>query len=453
MEKTEALEHAQKALHIVRINIPWLSSLTDNLMLKETPQIETAAISATGTLYFNPEWLFELKINDAAFVIAHEIMHLALRSHERTRKEDQQLFNITHDFIINDMLKEVFGIDKVPANGLDWRKEYGWHYSIKGKSAEELMKFIKDALEKGELKKSVFRKPWSSKPYGDEGKHDKANRPFAEKLKDLVREKTTEKEEGKKATHIEIPTDVLSNELEKKLYPVLSRDSLKEKEKTIKNEISKALSRKVIFDVIEQDYQNLRGYGAGSGSSVYGAIQSMHKPPWEVALQTWLEHTARTGRTYARPSRRGQYRDFVLPGFRREGYTLHIVLDTSGSMDSDISEVLGVIASFCEALMVPEIHVIQCDVEVTEDQWYTPDQLRLFQVKGLGGSDMTNGMLHLAKDEQVEQVIVITDGHIGYPDEPMPYNVLWVITEPQNTFFNPPYGRVIFMERNQINPE
>jgi hypothetical protein len=51
-------------------------------------------------------------------------------------------------------------------------------------------------------------------------------------------------------------------------------------------------------------------------------------------------------------------------------------------------------------------------------------------------------MRHLAGDPEVEAVIVLTDGDIAYPGEPMPYAVLWALTSP-NDYFKPPYGQVI----------
>jgi hypothetical protein len=74
-----------------------------------------------------------------------------------------------------------------------------------------------------------------------------------------------------------------------------------------------------------------------------GILRTYYRPPWEMVLQQWLEAVAPGPRTYARPSRRsGDRTDVVLAGRRREGWTLHIVLDTSGSMVGEIPRVLGV---------------------------------------------------------------------------------------------------------------
>jgi predicted metal-dependent peptidase len=144
-----------------------------------------------------------------------------------------------------------------------------------------------------------------------------------------------------------------------------------------------------------------------------------------------------------RASRRGGDRtDIVLAGRKREGWTLNIVLDTSGSMYDELARVLGAIASFCESVNVDSVRLLQCDVEVTEDAMVTPEQLNNYRITGLGGSDMSPAMLRLADDPEVEAVIVLTDGLIYYPPQAMPYNVLWVLTNCSG-HFNPGYGQVI----------
>ena len=42
--------------------------------------------------------------------------------------------------------------------------------------------------------------------------------------------------------------------------------------------------------------------------------------------------------------------------------------------------------------------------------------------------------------------VVLTDGDIAYPPEPMPYDVLWVLPARGAAAFGPPYGRVIAMQ-------
>lgn len=438
------LELAKRALHMVRLQVPYLAGLTHHIELNPTQRVDTAGIFASGRLVFNPDWLDQFSLEDITFIIAHEIMHLALRSHQRVGNLDPELFNITHDFIINDMLKKTLEREEVPAGGLDWKKEYGAYYSIENKSAEELIRFVKDALQKGDMNDRIFRNHWVLDP----SKADLLpNTDLADQLKQLLPNKPINLNE---IDVISISSDILSDELERHLFPEAKSAVITEKQQIIYEKISEVLSLKLgmeraedLYNVKAQqrhDPQNHYHY-----ESTYASIRALHKPPWEVALQQWVEFTQRTGKTYARPSRRGQYRDLVRPGYKREGNTLHIVIDTSGSMSSTLGKVLGVIASFCDALSIPQVHIIQCDTGVTSDAWYVPEELDNFQVKGLGGSDMTPGMNRLANDPQVTHAIVITDGWISYPLSPMPYEVLWVLTD---TFygFNPGYGHRVLID-------
>jgi predicted metal-dependent peptidase len=167
-----------------------------------------------------------------------------------------------------------------------------------------------------------------------------------------------------------------------------------------------------------------------------------------MALQRWLESVAPGPRTFARPSRRGAERtDVVLPGRRREGWILNVVLDTSGSMTDEIPRALGAIADFCDAVAVDQIRLIQCDTAVTADRFLTPDELARHEITGYGGSDLSPALRFLADDARVEAVIVLTDGDIEYPPEAMPYSVLWVLPAlAAPAGFDPPYGAVIFMK-------
>ena len=51
-----------------------------------------------------------------------------------------------------------------------------------------------------------------------------------------------------------------------------------------------------------------------------------------------------------------------------------------------------------------------------------------------------------ARGGPLEAVVVMTDGDIDFPDEEMPYSVLWALTEPfYADSFEPGYGRVIVL--------
>jgi predicted metal-dependent peptidase len=193
--------------------------------------------------------------------------------------------------------------------------------------------------------------------------------------------------------------------------------------------------------------KGLRGADAGAASQTVAALRGVYRTPWELALQRWLESVAPGERTFARPSRRGAERtDVVLPGRRREGWILNVVLDTSGSMTDEIPRALGAIGEFCDAVGVDQVRLVQCDAAVTADELVAPEALAERQVTGYGGSDLSPALRHLADDQHVRAVVVVTDGEIAYPPEPQPYDVLWVLPARGAVAFGPPYGRVITMQ-------
>jgi predicted metal-dependent peptidase len=104
------------------------------------------------------------------------------------------------------------------------------------------------------------------------------------------------------------------------------------------------------------------------------------------------------------------------------------------------------VADFCEAVGVDRVHLLQCDTAVGSDEVLTPAEVSRWQVTGYGGSDLTPAMLRLADDPEVAAAVVLTDGEIDHPPEPLPYNVLWVLPAWKDQHeFTPRYGKVIAM--------
>jgi predicted metal-dependent peptidase len=240
---------------------------------------------------------------------------------------------------------------------------------------------------------------------------------------------------------------VLHGDLEKQWFPDADGKAQQARAREVREQAARATSLQALME-------SMRGRGKGDDpagqENTVAALRGWYRPPWELALQRWLESAAPSDRSYARPSRRGADRkDVVLPGRKREGWTLHIVLDTSGSMADEVPRALGAVADFCEAIGVEEIHLIQCDTAVGSDEILAPAEVARWRVTGFGGSDLTPAMLRLAENPEVSAAIIVTDGDIDYPQHALPYNVLWVLPAWKNPGeFTPRYGKVIAMTNN-----
>jgi hypothetical protein len=245
------------------------------------------------------------------------------------------------------------------------------------------------------------------------------------------------------------PGDVLTDGLEREWFPGTTEAEQERQRERVERQGAKAVSLGVLREAVERGASPAGGGANSPGASdlLTGALRGYYHTPWEAALQKWMEFVAPGDRSYARPSRRGADRtDVVLPGRTRVGWTLNIVLDTSGSMTGELPRALGAIASFCESVGVWQARLLQCDTGVTADEFIEPERLAEYEIHGLGGSDMSPALRLLAEDSEVEAVMVLTDGYIDYPEEEMPYHVLWgVLTSggQEVTWFKPAYGEVI----------
>jgi predicted metal-dependent peptidase len=330
------------------------------------------------------------------------MLHLALRTHDRSRGSERLEFNYAHDYIINDILRDTLGVSVIPAGGLDMP-------GAKERSAEDIV------LE--------MRRNQSQQKREAQQQHARAQAQAQRGASDDGRD-----------------GDVLDEQTEREMFPGDADDAKAQSEAT-RARAARALSLARAMGALA----NSRGVEPGGAQQVVDALRGLYRTPWEMALQRWLESVAPGERTFTRASRRGAERtDVVMPGRRREGWILNVVLDTSGSMTDILSRALGAIADFCDALAVEQVRVVQCDAQVTADDLLTPFELARRTMSGYGGSDLTPALDYLAADPQVRAVLVLTDGDVEYPRATPPFDVLWVVTPGMAvTPFAPPYGRVL----------
>jgi predicted metal-dependent peptidase len=406
------LKRIERGLRLLTVSLPYLSGLAAAVRVTLDHRVPTMGVFASGRLLVNPAFAETLKENELVFVLAHELLHLALRTHERARGSRDLEFNYAHDFIINDILRAELGFERVPAGGLDMP-------GASKRSAEDIVL---------EMRRNAADMPAKTAVFG--GQDTTMGRLFGPAG-------------GKTADHggqQQNAGDVLGSEQEKAMFPdeVAAQEEQAEAIKEVAA-AGLALARAV-------GAMRGRGVDPGATEQVVTALRGIYRTPWEVVLQRWMESVAPGERTFIRASRRGADRhDVVLPGRRREGWMLNVIVDTSGSMGEQIPRALGAIADFCESVAVHQIRLLLCDVTVRRDEIITPADLAQYEVAGYGGSNLTPAMERLAADPDVRAAAIITDGDAEFPPAAMPYAVLWVLP-PGSSAFDPGYGRVIVMD-------
>lgn len=429
-----ARTRSEQALRLVCANLPWLSGLAYAVTLHVDQRVRVAAVTATGRVLVNPEVFAKLPMREAVYVMAHELLHLALDTFSRESQfDDHDAVNRAHDYIINDMLRNELHMPP-PLNGLDL-------LGASEKSLEQVLAWMNENKSKQPECCWMWTDSWDSTGSPISGGvltralRDAGILAEPETLSNLP--------DVARTWHLD-NLDIIPRELERELFPDDQR-AVQRQVNDVRRAAVKALSLKNVCVAVERLLQ--KGSTPGNQENLIEALRGCYQTPWQSALQRWMEAVAPGQRTYARPSRRGADRsDCVLPGRFREGWTLHLVLDTSGSMAGELSRELGAIAGFCESAGVNDVHILQCDVEVTVDEWVPMEQLSSYRIAGYGGSDMSPAMRRLAEDSEVSAMIVITDGFISYPSEVPPCQVLWVLTTQAS--FDPPYGEILRLTDN-----
>lgn len=393
-------------LRLVTAPFPHLSGLAAAVRLEIDERVPTMGIFASGRLLANPGFSARLSAEDLVFVLAHELLHLALRTHDRARGSATLEFNYAHDYIINDMLRHALGLTAIPAGGLDMQ-------GARLKSAEEIVLEMRRNGTSMQTRTQV----WEGIAVTVEQVLGAARQAPAGSM-----------------------GDALDAARERELFPESTAEQA-ERARAIRDLAAKGM-------ILAKAMGALRGQGTGSGSEqrTIRPDRGLSRTPWHVVLQTWLEGVAPGERTYLRASRRGaDHGEVVMPGRKRHSWRLSVILDTSASMGDEVPRALGAIADFCDRAGVDDIRVIQCDTTVTSDETLSPSALAEYEISGYGGSDLTPAMSALAEDARVTAAVIITDGEISYPQEPPPYAVLWALPKPSGSF-QPPYGRVVTLE-------
>ena len=319
--------------------------------------IAVAAISpAAAELYVNP--LTGLDEGERRFVIAHELLHAALRHDTRGGGRDPWLWNVACDYVINGWLTEMF-VGDLPATAL-------YDPALKGKSAEEVYDEI--AAGRRRMRKLATLRGYGAcdilpgRLTGDDPAHGVDLDEFYRRC--LADGLAYHRSQGRGL----LPGGLIE-EIRALTEPPVPWDV--------------ELAR--WFDDHFAPLERRRSYARASRRQA--ATPGIPRPGW------------------------------YLPEELTDGRTFGVILDTSGSMDRRLlGKALGAIASYAVTRDVHAVRVVFCDAQAHDNGWMHPfDIAGRVRVRGRGGTVLQPGidLLQAAPDFPKDgPVLVITDGLI-----------------------------------------
>jgi predicted metal-dependent peptidase len=367
-----------RALHWFVSSYPLLGAMAARFTIVADPEIarawgiEVAAVNAErGEIYVNP--YANLSSAEWRFVLAHEMLHAALRHDRRADGRDPYLWNVACDYVINGWLVEM-AVGSIPEGCL-------YDPALRGLSSESVYDTLTTDLRRARKLRTL------------------GGREVGDVLGDWLSEPDAVQRRGsRRGGSVPLPSRA----------GVVDLDDFYRRAMTQGMEYHRIARRGLLPAGLEQE------------------IRALDQPPmpWDAQLARWFDEHVRAAepmRTYGRASRRqAAVPDIPLPGrvlheeleARR---TFGVVLDTSGSMDTGLlGKALGAIASYATARDVPAARVVFCDA-VAYDAGYLPvEQIAgRVTVRGRGGTVLQPGvtLLERAPDFPPDgPILVITDG-------------------------------------------
>ena len=316
--------------------------------------ISVAAVDAAAAeIYVNPLVLIEAE--ERRFVLAHEMLHAALRHGERVGPRDPYLWNVAADFVVNGWLVEM-GVGRIPESAL-------YDPALKGRAVEDVYDEITKNLRR-------FRKlaTLRGRGLGDMLDHPT---PVVGKSVDGLDDFYRRALSGGMAYHQMLGRGLipagLAEEIRVLEHPPPPWD----------------VRLAQWFDRYFQPLERTRSYARASRRQA--STPDIPRPGWHRPL------------------------------VRERDRTFGVVLDTSGSMPPELlGKALGAIASYAASRDVPAARVVFCDA-VAYDAGYLPVEeiAGSVRVRGRGGTALQPGidLLERAPDLPADgPILIITDG-------------------------------------------
>jgi predicted metal-dependent peptidase len=370
----------QKARAKMLIKHPFFATL-----LMSTPAVETTEVPTAATdmekLYYNPDFIESLDDDVILFVLAHEVMHIALAHGVRLMSRHQFLWNIACDYAINLVLDET-GF-KVWDQAL-LSKDY------KDMSADQIYEKLMKEVDKQRKQQGGGKGSPDGDPQGGSGKTDDIAKDMFGDGGGMV-------------------GDIKQNE-------------------AASDPAHAAKVRRSIQQRVAQAANVARMAGKFSGSleRLVGEILDP-KVPWSHVLRDYMTRVTKDDEHWNRRNRR--FQSVYLPARHSEKMgEIVLIGDTSGSIGNDeLCKYMAEAAAIAEDVHPERIRILWADTRVAGEQVFEEGELIVPAPKGGGGTDM-RVPLKKAEDYQPEVVVLFTDGYTPWPDGEPPFPLITCCT-------------------------
>jgi predicted metal-dependent peptidase len=368
---------------------PFLGALVLRLpLVAGSPSWCTTTGTDARTLYYNPEYIADLSLDQTQFVLAHEALHCALSHFARRQHRVKHRWDLACDLAINPILARE-GLTPPPdALCLDM---------YEGMTAEEIYPLLDDMENESPMDQHLYDGDEKDEQSGGAGSGSRQQSSSG----DRSHEAQLDRQQGGAP-----PPPPLGNDERERLS---------------------VQWRQRMAGAAQQAMQ------AGKmGGALARLVDHLLQPqlPWRMLLAKYMTAQARDDYNYSRPSRREG--DAILPSLRSSQIDVVVVLDTSGSIsDQEMQEFMGEVDAI-KGQVCARITLHACDSELAPGgPWeYEPwDQFRLpGDVTGGGGTRFEPVFEWMERQGRHPDLLVyFTDAEGSFPQLEPGYPVIWLV--------------------------
>lgn len=381
---------------------PFLGALVLRLPMKGSKPERCKTIGTdVRALYYNPEYISKLTLEQTQFVLAHEALHCALSHFARRQHRVKNRWDIACDLAINPLLIKD-GLKPPPGVLLK--------SGFEGMMAEEIYPYIEDDMEDETHDEHFYDEEHESQGAGGGQPLDNDDR------------------EGSGASNSEEDTG-------------------------LSGAVPRPLSQTEQEQLAVQWRQRLAGAAqqamqAGKlGATMARLVEHLLQPqlPWRMLLARYMTAVARDDYSYQRPSRREG--DAILPTLKSSQVDVVVVLDTSGSVnDTEMQEFVSEIDAI-KGQMRARLTLHACDAALCENGPWIFEPWEEFTmpsgIYGRGGTRFTPVFEYLEHaGRRPDLLVYFTDAEGEFPGFEPDFPVLWLVKG---------RGKVPWGQRIQLN--
>ena len=382
---------------------PFLGALALRLpLVAADPKWCATSVTDARSLYYNPEYIDKLSLEQTQFVLAREALHCALSHFARRQHRIKTRWDVACEYSINPVLVKD-GLPPPPATIVIAAYE--------GMTAEEIYPFIED----------------------DDSDDQDAENSKSGQDSDPSKGGSQKGDEQREGGEGQTPQNK---------DPRSGGDSQSEQQEELQGTRGAAQPEPLSaseLDALSTQWQQrmagaaLQAQQAGKlGGAMARLVGELLQPklPWRMLLARYMTQLARDDYSYARPSRREG--EMIMPSLRSSQANIMVVLDTSGSVtNEELNEFLAEINTL-KAQLRASITLHACDTELSKDgPWFFEawEEFKLpKEFHGGGGTDF-RPIFDWIKLHGIspDMLLYFTDAKGEFPAIEHSYPVIWLV--------------------------